>query len=164
MQHQNRAGSMLLLQIHGDLHQPALAQSGVVLDLKGLKRPTIHRRSAHPSHKHCTGCCITTPAPEFKPWIQGLGAQFNLNRRHRSTPRERRQKRQFIPGFQLLIRPHQLLIHGNADALQRAQGQLIPQLPSRNRIGSAGPHPFAPAGAIPQRREQQHLQHPGCPS
>ena len=61
---------------------------------------------------------MTRPLPKLLPGIKTGQADFHLDQPHGSTSGERRKEGQFIAGVQSLIRIHQLLIDGNADALK----------------------------------------------
>jgi molybdenum cofactor biosynthesis protein B len=159
MQHQNRPRLVLLLQAlrHGcDL---TFAEAGEVLQLQRLQRPAIHRGGPHPTDEDGRGRGIPTPERKLLPRIKGIRPHLHTAIGHASTPRERWKKGQLITGLQRLIGTDQLLVHRNADALQRAKIQLIPDLTGRRDAWCEGKGTIGPTGAFSQGSEQQHLQH-----
>ena len=96
---------------------------------------------------------------QFLPGVERRRSDLDLNAVHHSPPRERWKKGQFIAGVQKLIRVDQLLVHGNADSLQRSQLQLLPELaccdPLRRKRQSA----LSPTSPVPQGSEKENPQH-----
>ena len=118
MQDQHRACLVTLLQplCHGG--EPALAQTGVVLQLQRLKNLAMKCDRAHTADKYRHRCRIAAPSHQLLPRIKRCRTNFNLNAIHPSTSSERRQKCQLITGLQRLIQLDQLLVNGNSDALE----------------------------------------------
>ena len=159
MQHQNWPRPVLLLQTLCHGRDLTFAEAGEVLQLQRLQRPAIHRGGTHPTNEDRRSRRSPTPKRKLLPRIKGIRAHLHTATGHASTPCERWKKGQLISGLQRLIRTNQLLVHGNADALEQAKIQLIPDLtgrrdPWRERKGTLGP-----TGAFAQGSEQQHLQH-----
>ena len=87
---------------------------------------------------------ILTPERKPLPWIKGIRAHLHTTTDHASAPREGWKKGQLVTGLQLLIRTDQLLVNRNADALERAKIQLVPDLtgcryPWHERKGTLSP-------------------------
>ena len=159
MQHQNRPRLVLLLQTLCHGRDLTFAKAGEVLQLQRFQRPTIHRGGTNPTNEDRRSRGIPTPKRKLLPRIKGIRAHLHTATDHTSTPRERWKERQLITSLQRLIRADQLLVDRNADALQRAKIQLVPDLtgrryPWRQRKGTLGP-----TGAFSQGSKQQHLQH-----
>ena len=74
---------------------------------------------------------IPTPERKLLPRIKGIRAHLHTATGHGSSPRERWQKGQLISSLQRLIGTDQLLVHRNADALERTKIQLVPDLTGR---------------------------------
>ena len=72
---------------------------------------------------------MTCPLPKLLPGIKASQANFHLDQPHDSTSGERRKEGQFITSLQGLVSIHQLLIHGDADALKGPELQEIPDSP-----------------------------------
>ena len=102
-----------------------------MLQLKYLQRPAIHGGGTHPTNKDRRGRGIPAPKRQLLPRIKGIQAHLHTAIGHASAPRERWKKGQLITGLQRLICTDQLLVHRNADALQRAKIQLVPDLTGR---------------------------------
>ena len=159
MQHQNRPRSVLLLQALRHGRDLTFAKAGKVLQLQGLQRPTIHRGGTYPTHEDRRGRGITTPKRQLLPGIKGIRAHLHTATGHASTPRERWKKGQLITSLQRLIGSDQLLVHRNADALERAKIQLVPDFTGRRDVWRERKGTLGPTGAFSQGSEQQHLQH-----
>ena len=134
MQNQHRSCPVLLLQSLRHGCDPALTQTGIVLQLQRLKHPTIDCDRSHAADKHRHRCRIPAPTHQLLPRVKGCRTNFNLDAVHPSTSREGRQKSQLIAGLQRLIQLDQLLVDGNTDALQRAEIQLVPDLTGCDRL------------------------------
>ena len=159
MQHQNRPGLVLLLQTLCHGRDLTFAKTGEVLQLQHLQRPAIHRGGTHPTNKNRRSGGIPTPERKLLPRIKGIRADLDTTSGHALTPCERWKKGQFISGLQRLIGTNQLLVHRNADALERAKIQLVPDLTGRRDPWRERKGTFGPTGAFAQGSEQQHLQH-----
>ena len=159
MQHQNRPRPVLLLQALRHGRDLTFAKAGEVLQLQCLQRPAIHGGETHPTNKDRRGRGIPAPKRQLLPRIKGIRAHLHAAIGHASSPRERWKKGQLITGLQRLIGTDQLLVHRNADALQRTKIQLIPDLTSRRDAWCEGKGTIGPTGAFSQGSEQQHLQH-----
>ena len=131
VQHQNRSYPVLVLQSLDHGHDLTFAKAREVLQLKRLQRPAIHGGGTHPTNEDRRGRGIPTPVRELLPRIKGIRAHLHTTTGHASTPRERWKKGQLVTGLQPLIRTDQLLIDRNADALERAKIQLVPNLTGR---------------------------------
>ena len=66
------------------------------------------------------------PLRKLLPGIKAGQADFHMDQPHGSTSGERRKEGQFITSLQGLVSIHQLLIHGDADALKGPELQEIP--------------------------------------
>ena len=159
MQHQNRPRPVLLLQALRHGRDLTFAKAGEVLQLQCLQRPAIHGGGTHPTNKDRRGRGISAPKRQLLPRIKGILAHLHTAIGHASTPRERWKKGQLITGLQRLIGTDQLLVHRNADALQRAKIQLVPDLTGRRDAWCERKGTLGPTGAFSQGSEQQHLQH-----
>ena len=159
MQHQNRPRPVLLLQTQRHGRDLTFAKAGKVLQLKRLKRPAIHGGGTHPTNEDRSGRGIPAPKRQLLPRIKGIRAHLHTAIGHASTPRERWKKGQLITGLQRLIGTDQLLVHRNADALERAKIQLVPYLTGRRDAWRERKGTLGPTGAFSQGSEQQHLQH-----
>ena len=159
MQHQNRPRPVLLLQALRNGRDLTFAKAGEVLQLKCLQRPAIHRGGTHPTNEDRRGRGIPTPDRELLPRIKGIRADLDTATGHALTPCERWKKGQLITGLQRLIGTDQLLVHRNADALERAKIQLVPDLTGRRYPWGERKRTLGPTGAFSQGSEQQHLQH-----
>ena len=69
---------------------------------------------------------MTRPLRKLLPGIKAGQADFDMDQPHGSTSGERRKEGQFITSLQGLVSINQLLIHGDADALQGPELQKIP--------------------------------------
>ena len=159
MQYQNRSYPVLVLQTLCHGRDLTFAKAREVLQLKRLQRPAIHGGGTHPTNEDRRGRGIPTPDRELLPRIKGIRAHLHTTTGHASTPRERWKKGQLITGLQRLIGTDQLLVHRNADALQRTKIQLIPDLTSRRDAWCERKGTLGPTGAFSQGSEQKHLQH-----
>ena len=135
------------------------AKAGEVLQLKCLQRPAIHGGGTHPTNENRRGRSIPAPKRQLLPRIKGIRAHLHTAIGHASTPRERWKKGQLITGLQPLIRTDQLLVDRNADALNRAKIQLVPDLTGRRYPWCERKGTLGPTGAFSQGSEQQHLEH-----
>ena len=131
MQHQNRSHPVLLLQTLCHGRDLTFAKAREVLQLKRLQRPAIHGGGTHPTNEDRSGRGIPAPKRQLLPRIKGIRADLDTATGHALTPCERWKKGQFISGLQRLIGTNQLLVHRNADALERAKIQLVPNLTGR---------------------------------
>ena len=163
MQHQNRPRLVLLLQTLGHGCDLTFAEAGEVLQLQRLQRPAIHRGGPHPTDEDGRGRGIPTPERKLLPRIKGIRAHLHTATGHGSPPRERWQKGQLISSLQRLIGTDQLLVHRNADALERTKIQLVPDLTGRRNAWRERKGTLTPTGAFAQGCEQQHPEHHGLP-
>ncbi len=159
MQHQNWPRPVLLLQTLCHGRDLTFAKAGEVLQLQRLQRTAIHRGGTHPTNEDRRSRSRPTPERKLLPGIKGIRAHLHTATGHASTPCERWKKGQLISGLQRLIRTNQLLVHGNADALEQAKIQLIPDLTGRRDPWREREETLGPTGAFAQGSEQQHLQH-----
>ncbi len=159
MQHQNPAHLVLLLQTLRHGRDLTFAKAGEVLQLKRLQRPAIHGGGTHPTDEDRSSRGIPTPERELLPWIKGVRAHLDTTTGHASAPRKWWKKSQLISGMQLLIGTNQLLVDRNADAIERAKIQLVPDLTGRRYPWREREGTLSPTGTFSQRSEQQHPQH-----
>ena len=159
MQHQNRPCPVLLLQTLGHGCDLTFAKAGEVLQLKCLKRPAIEGGGTNPTNKNRRSRSIPAPKRQLLPRIKGVQAHLHTAIGHVSTPRERWKKGQLITRLQRLMGTNQLLVHRNADALQRPKIQLVPDLTGRRDAWRERKGTLGPTGAFSKGSEQQHLQH-----
>jgi molybdenum cofactor biosynthesis protein B len=150
---------VLLLQTLCHGRDLMFAKAGEVLQLQCLQRTAIHRGGTHPTNEDRRSRRSPTPERKLLPGIKGIRAHLHTATGHASTPCERWKKGQLISGLQRLIRTNQLLVHGNADALEQAKIQLIPDLTGRRDPWREREETLGPTGAFAQGSEQQHLQH-----
>ena len=162
--HQHRANPMLLLQPLDHGRDPALAKAWVMLQFKSLKWISVHGDGAHTPDERRARSSIPPPASKFIPGVERRRSDLDLNAVHHSPPRERRKKGQFITGVEQLVCVDQLLVHGNADALQRSQLQLLPELTCGGPLRPKRQRALSPAGPVPQGSEQENPQHSDRPS